>query len=238
MTKEDKNNILNARKIYYLLFSKLFVFNNKKDRYDSVFDILNTIKQSPLDETSSIGINNFLENFTDFNALADEYDDIFHAPPRPLHNTFSYYEEGYSSGSSCVRVRKLLSKTNIRRDEKEFKENEDNVGFVFSLMFDFISYILDKDEKYEEFSKELFESTINPFIDEFILNLYNHQNSKSYKSICLILQSFIEFERLYYGINKPNYENEKNIKTQNGISRSEMIRREANKARRKAEEQI
>jgi len=87
--------------------------------------------------------------------LITEFDDIFHTPPSPLRNSLSFYDEGYEVGHACANVRKILAKTNIRRDESKFKENEDNVGFVFTLMNEFIG-------KFDECEEELFKNIINP----------------------------------------------------------------------------
>lgn len=231
----EKLAILNARKIYYLLLSRLFIFNERDDRFFGILEILNTLKDFAFDEKNEIAINNLTQIFKSPKDVCDEYDDIFHAPPKPLHNTFSYYDEGYSSGSACIKVKNIIAKTDIRRNEREFKENEDNIGFVFHLMFEFINRHIQNKSEYEDYAKEMFENIINPFIDEFIKILYSHENAKIYKDVCIILQSFIEFERVYYSLAKPVYEKNRNLKSQNCISRSEKLRRETNKARRESE---
>ena len=119
-------------------------------------------------------------------------------------------------------MRKILAKTNIRRDESKFKENEDNVGFVFTLMNEFIG-------KFDECEEELFKNIINPNIDEFIENLYEHKNSEIYKDVAVLLNEFIAFERVALNSPKPV---KTDHKKSDGLSRSESIRREKNRIRK------
>ncbi|MDL0088536.1 TorD/DmsD family molecular chaperone [Campylobacter gastrosuis] len=223
-------SVLNARKIYYSLLAKFLVFSVRDDRFFGVLETLNIIKDYAIDDESHEAINDLIKNFSQ-NQLSDEYDEVFHAPPKPLHNTFSFYDEGYSAGSALVKIRQILAKTSIRKNEIDFKENEDNIGFVFALMSDFISKILAGDESYKERENELFVQIINPFIDEFLDRLYAHEGANLYKNVCVITRNFMEFERVYFGVSKPLYQREKNLKT-TGISRSEAIRREGNKKRK------
>lgn len=236
---EDQVRILTARRLYYCLLADLFTFS-ENERFLNVAKMLEILRNSPLDETSAEAIDSLISKFTPQNLqnIIQEYDDIFHAPPHAIRNTFSYYDEGFESGHACARVRELLKKTDIRRDERNFKENEDSVGFTFLLMAEFLTRQIAGDERYGEFADELFSTTIHPFIDKFISELYACPAALVYKDACAILQAFIEFERLYYELAKPNYDDEKHIKTQNGISRSEALRREQNRAKRNAERKI
>lgn len=235
MHENNDINVLNARKIYYLMFSKFFAFTYDITRFDDAKEMLKLINSQPLDELSQISCQNLLANFNS-QEISNEYDDIFHAPPKPMHNTFSYYDEGYSAGRMVVMIKKLIHNTDIRRDESAFKENEDNIGFVFALMADFIDRQINNKQEYESITKELFTQIINPYIDEFNDMLYSHVNAKIYKDISNILATFIEFERLNYNLSRPVYE--KQAKAYDGISRSEALRREINRAKRKAEKEM
>lgn len=234
---DEKTSILNARRIYYLLLSYLFVFSDKQDRYDGVFELLNTIKDVALNDETAQAAQVLLPKFQKQNLqnIVQEYDDIFHAPPHAIHNSFSFYEEGYETGRACSRVRSILAKTHIRRDEVKFKENEDNVGFCFALMHEFLVGQISGDEKCEGFGLELFESVINPNIDEFIDTLYQHENADAYAEICIILRSFIEFERMFLSVPRPL--SGKKIKTE-GISRSESLIREQNRRAKRLEREL
>ncbi|MBE3021915.1 molecular chaperone TorD family protein [Campylobacter sp. RM13119] len=234
----DTKSVLNARRIYYLLFSQLFVFTDKQNRYDKVLDLLNIIKQSPLNDECAKAIDNLLLKFNTQNLenIVQEYDDIFHAPPHAIHNSFSFYEEGYETGSACARVRKILAKTKIRRNEVDFKENEDNVGFCFALMQEFLNSQISDDEESGEFASQLFKTIINPNIDDFIDAVYEHENSDAYALACIILQNFIEFERIFYETPKPIVD--RKIKVQDGVSRSEVLRREQNRRAKRLEREL
>ena len=185
-----------------------------------------------LNEESAAAIMRIQAKFDEKNSqnLADEFDEIFHALPSPLRNSLSYYDEGYEVGHACAKVRKILARTDIRRDEAKFKENEDNVGFVFALMSEFIARESEL-ELYGELEEQLFKEIINPNIDEFIENLFNHESSEIYKDVAVLLQGFIEFERVVLSAPRPINQGE-NKKTLDGVSRSEAIRRQKNRVRK------
>ena len=228
----SKGEFAAGRGLYYSLFSRFFVFSQDADRFSGVNAMLGLASAHALNEESAAAIMRIQAKFDEKNSqnLADEFDEIFHAPPSPLRNSLSYYDEGYEVGHACAKVRKILARTDIRRDEAKFKENEDNVGFVFALMSEFIARESEL-ELYGELEEQLFEEIINPNIDEFIESLFNHESSKIYKDVAVLLQGFIEFERVVLSAPRPINQGE-NKKTLDGVSRSEAIRRQKNRVRK------
>ena len=228
----SKGEFAAGRGLYYSLFSRFFVFSQGADRFSGVNAMLGLASAHALNEESAAAIMRIQAKFDEKNPqnLADEFDEIFHAPPSPLRNSLSYYDEGYEVGHACTKVRKILARTDIRRDEAKFKENEDNVGFVFALMSEFIARESEL-ELYGELEEQLFKEIINPNIDEFIENLFNHESSEIYKDVAVLLQGFIEFERVVLSAPRPINQGE-NKKTLDGVSRSEAIRRQKNRVRK------
>ncbi|MDO4874719.1 MAG: molecular chaperone TorD family protein [Campylobacter sp.] len=228
----SKGEFAAGRGLYYSLFSRFFVFSQDADRFSGVNAMLGLASAHALNEESAAAIMRIQVKFDEENSqnLADEFDEIFHALPSPLRNSLSYYDEGYEVGHACAKVRKILARTDIRRDEAKFKENEDNVGFVFALMSEFIARESEL-ELYGELEEQLFKEIINPNIDEFIENLFNHESSEIYKDVAVLLQGFIEFERVVLSAPRPINQGE-NKKTLDGVSRSEAIRRQTNRVRK------
>ena len=228
----SKGEFAAGRGLYYSLFSRFFVFSQDADRFSGVNAMLGLASAHALNEESAAAIMRIQVKFDEENSqnLADEFDEIFHALPSPLRNSLSYYDEGYEVGHACAKVRKILARTDIRRDEAKFKENEDNVGFVFALMSEFIARESEL-ELYGELEEQLFKEIINPNIDEFIENLFNHESSEIYKDVAVLLQGFIEFERVVLSAPRPINQG-KNKKTLDGVSRSEAIRRQKNRVRK------
>lgn len=228
----SKGEFAAGRGLYYSLFSRFFVFSQDADRFSGVNAMLGLASAHALNEESAAAIMRIQAKFDEKNSqnLADEFDEIFHALPSPLRNSLSYYDEGYEVGHACAKVRKILARTDIRRDEAKFKENEDNVGFVFALMSEFIARESEL-ELYGELEEQLFKEIINPNIDEFIENLFNHESSEIYKDVAVLLQGFIEFERVVLSAPRPINQGE-NKKTLDGVSRSEAIRRQKNRVRK------
>ena len=228
----SKGEFAAGRGLYYSLFSRFFVFSQDADRFAGVNAMLGLASAHALNEESAAAIMRIQAKFDEKNPqnLADEFDEIFHALPSPLRNSLSYYDEGYEVGHACAKVRKILARTDIRRDEAKFKENEDNVGFVFALMSEFIARESEL-ELYGELEEQLFKEIINPNIDEFINDLFNHESSEVYKDVAVLLQGFIEFERVVLSAPRPINQGE-NKKTLDGVSRSEAIRRQKNRVRK------
>lgn len=228
----SKGEFAAGRGLYYTLFSRFFVFSQDADRFTGVNAMLGLASAHALNEESAAAIMRIQVKFDEENPqnLADEFDEIFHALPSPLRNSLSYYDEGYEVGHACAKVRKILARTDIRRDEAKFKENEDNVGFVFALMSEFIARESEL-ELYGELEEQLFKEIINPNIDEFINDLFNHESSEVYKDVAVLLQGFIEFERVVLSAPRPINQGE-NKKTLDGVSRSEAIRRQKNRVRK------
>ena len=228
----SKGEFAAGRRLYYSLFSRFFVFSQEADRFSGVNAMLGLASAHALNEESAAAIMRIQVKFDEKNSqnLADEFDEIFHALPSPLRNSLSYYDEGYEVGHACAKVRKILARTDIRRDEAKFKENEDNVGFVFALMSEFIARESEL-ELYGELEEQLFKEIINPNIDEFINDLFNHESSEVYKDVAVLLQGFIEFERVVLSAPRPINQGE-NKKTLDGVSRSEAIRRQKNRVRK------
>lgn len=228
----SKGEFAAGRGLYYSLFSHFFVFSQDADRFKGVNAMLGLASAHALNEESAAAIMRIQARFDEKNPqnLADEFDEIFHAPPSPLRNSLSYYDEGYEVGHACAKVRKILARTDLRRDEAKFKENEDNVGFVFALMSEFIARESEL-ELYGELEEQLFKEIINPNIDEFIEGLFNHESSEIYKDVAVLLQGFVEFERVVLSAPRPINQGE-NKKTLDGVSRSEAIRRQKNRVRK------
>ena len=228
----SKGEFAAGRGLYYSLFSRFFVFSQGADRFSGVNAMLGLASAHALNEESAAAIMRIQAKFDEKNPqnLADEFDEIFHAPPSPLRNSLSYYDEGYEVGHACAKVRKILARTDLRRDEAKFKENEDNVGFVFALMSEFIARESEL-ELYGELEEQLFKEIINPNIDEFIEGLFNHESSEIYKDVAVLLQGFVEFERVVLSAPRPINQGE-NKKTLDGVSRSEAIRRQKNRVRK------
>ncbi|WP_459902733.1 TorD/DmsD family molecular chaperone [Campylobacter concisus] len=228
----SKGEFAAGRGLYYSLFSRFFIFSQDADRFSGVNAMLGLASAHALNEESAAAIMRIQAKFNEKNPqnLADEFDEIFHALPSPLRNSLSYYDEGYEVGHACAKVRKILARTDIRRDEAKFKENEDNVGFVFALMSEFIARESEL-ELYGELEEQLFKEIINQNIDEFINDLFNHESSEIYKDVAVLLQGFIEFERVVLSAPRPINQG-KNKKTLDGVSRSEAIRRQKNRVRK------
>lgn len=227
----DKAQINSARSLYYQCFGELlsFSFTHTKSAQRKLKECLALMRANAFDENLLKDFDTLLmllERESAMSELAAEFDSIFIAPRGALGDTFSYLEEGFENSSALVCVKGILAKTKLRKNERKFKDNEDNIGFCFSLMSELL-------RENDELAKELFESVINASIDDFCQNLFIHENARIYKSVANLISYFIEFERLCMQIQKPQGLSAKKVR--NDLSRSEILRRETNQKRRQLE---
>lgn len=234
----NRESVNNARSLYYGFLSKMFVFTTSVDRYKGVIEALDVMIENPIDENSGEALCEIKEFMLSLGevAMIQEYDDIFHNPKFPVvRNTASYYDEGVESGRKRVEVINFLGKTKIRRDEQNYKENEDSVGFIFTFMHELVALIVDGHKEYETLQHCMFTEVINPFIDEFIVRVYEHKMAKIYQSVTIVLNAFIAFERMYFEVAKPPLKEKKRVqKPVEPISPAEAKRRAENKAKKAA----
>lgn len=222
-------NLRVARVVFYSLFSKIFVFSHKKDRFKNLPELLEIIEKAEIDENFRASSRRIREAIlSNEESVILEYDRLFHAPPNPIRNTISFYSEGYDRGVSALNIKKLLHKSDIRRDEEKFRESEDNFGFLFTLMAEFIR------SDNDELAEEIFKNYINLYTDEFIKAIYNHENSDIFKDAAILLDGFMDLERIFYG--EAMAQTLTNLKVIGGLSRSERIRREKNRAMKNRKE--
>jgi len=234
----NKRELNPARALYYGLFSKLFVFNEKAEKYEGLEELLKILIENPIDNNSQEALKEILEFYQEGGekALSAEYDTIFHSPVgNVVRTTASIYCDGVESGKKTLEVRKFLAKTKIRRNEKIFKEPEDSVGFLTTFMYELIELIIMGEESYGTVQHCLFVEVINEFIDEFIENIYETDSSDVYKSVAVVFNAFIDFERLYFDVRKPLPKAKEVVESCNSISDEEAERRMENRIKKSAE---
>ncbi|WP_458700265.1 molecular chaperone [Sulfurospirillum sp. 1307] len=237
----NKEQLNPARSLYYGFFSKMFVFSESEDRFAGVKEALEVMIENSLDDNSKEALKEIKEFFElgGEQVFIEEYDEIFHNPETKIvRNTASFYDEGLESGKKRLEVKNFLSKTRIRRDEKNFKESEDSVGFLVTFMHELIELIINGEKSYDTLQHCLFSEVINEFIDEFISEVYNHKKANAYKSVAVVFNAFIEFERLYFDVAKPAIK-ERPVKKETNecefISDEEAKRRAENRAKKAAD---
>lgn len=231
----DKNQIITkARGLYYNLFANFFIVSREMKNYLGIVSLVNILKEKSLDTTSQEALENLsklLDPTSNVN-LIQEYDELFYSPfSKNIRLTASFYDEGIESGKKRVEMLQFMAKTKIRRDEKEFYEYEDSIGFIFSFLAELCELVANGEKEYENTIHCVFSEILNPFADSVAKVIYEHTSSKIYKEVMVVLHSFLEFERLYLNISKPKPRAalvEK--KQEEQISQEEQMRRAKNKA--------
>ena len=225
-----------SRALYYAMFSRFFAFSSDNRRYFELLNLLNVLKENPMDSTTEEAFGNILSKLdpTSNVTLMLEFDNIFHSPETmTVRTTASYFDENIESGKKRVEMQNFLAKTTIRRDEKTYSDYEDHIGFIFSVLSELSELVSEGATEYKNTIHCIFEDILNEFIDEFSRELYEHENADIFKNVVVLLKSFMTFERLYLEVSeyalvpKPV-----SVHKEEEISDEERERRARNKALR------
>lgn len=236
----QETQINKARTIYYNLLSKFFVYSTDYNKYLELLGLIDILKENPLNDQMKEALNSLSSTLTKFTQalLVEEYDDIFQNPEtQNIRMTASYYDEQVESGKKRVQMLDFLAKTKIRRDEKNFSEYEDSLGFILAVMSELAELVSDGEDQYKSVQHCLFEDILNGFVDEISKEIYEHSSSSIYKEVVIILHSFMRFERLYLEVSpvkKIEKVVEKIDQSCGVISDEEVARRARNKAAKAA----
>ena len=208
MSKEmDKNQIITkARGLYYNLFANFFIVSADTKNYLGIISLINMLKDKSLDAGSQEALNNLSQILDPISnvELMQEYDNLFYSPmSKNIRLTASFYDEGVESGKKRLEMIQFIGKTKIRRDEKEFYEYEDSIGFIFAFLAELCDLVANGEKEYENTIHCVFSQILNDFADDVAKVLYEHNSSKIYKELMIVLHSFLEFERLYLDVSKP-----------------------------------
>lgn len=192
-----------ARVFIYNILSLLFVEEHAKNNVNEIVQNLNVLIENSFDEDvteAAQKIVAYIEK-SGTSKLYEHYQELFLIPfGKHISLSSSLYHEQREAGTMLVKVRDVLAKTKIRKDENSFKAPEDHYGFIFTLS----TYLIEQsliEEGEENLHKELFVTVINPYIEALIIGL-NESEDEIYTHVGEILGAFVQFERAYLDINK------------------------------------
>ncbi|MBR7118359.1 MAG: molecular chaperone TorD family protein [Helicobacteraceae bacterium] len=214
--KQDSQNnqkkaINNARILYYDFFAGLFLYDLLINRKDLLLEQIKILKTQPLNDGDLIFFE-ALENEIKANGIKNilfEYTRFFMLPFDTNANTstnksdkkeknncqiilyLSYYLDGTIAGSGLIKAKEKIRKSKVRLNEKEFKENEEHIGFLFV----FSKYLLQNNE--DSLQSEVFKDCIMPMKDKIIENIKNKYLDSIYYNIANIMESFLDFEMAF-----------------------------------------
>lgn len=187
-----------ARFFVYNLLSLLFVEEYTKTKQDDIIKNLEILSQNSFSDTVEEASKEILNIISKKGKeeIFRQYQELFLIPfGEFIPLSISWYHEQREGGIMQLKVKDVLAKTKIRRDENSFTAQEDHFGFTFTLS----AYLLEKqinEEIKEDLQKELFVEVLNPFLDKLFYKLMGTK-SDIYFNIGLILESFYAFEKGY-----------------------------------------
>lgn len=207
-----------ARILYYDFFAGLFLYDLLINRKDLLLEQVKILKTQPLNdgdlvffealenEIQTNGIKNILFEYTRFfmlpfdvnenvsiNRLAKKRDknEKKEKSASQIILYLSYYLDGTIAGSGLSIAKEKVRKSKVRLNEKEFKENEEHIGFLFV----FSKYLLQNNEN--SLQNEVFKDCIIPMKDKIIENINNKYLDSMYYNIANLMKSFLDFEMAF-----------------------------------------
>ena len=193
-----------ARGFLYNILSLLFVEENVKNNTPKIIECLEILSNNAFDDEVAMASNDILEYLKQNGSekLYVDYQDFFIVPfGEFIHLSASWYHEQREGGYMQIKVRDILAKTKIRKDENFFSAPEDHYGFIFTLS----SYLIEQqinNEIKEDLQKELFKEVINPYCEELFYKLIS-SSSLVYSKVGLIFGNICNLERAYLEVSKP-----------------------------------
>jgi TorA maturation chaperone TorD len=187
-----------ARLFIYNILSMLFVEEHVKNHKQELVENLKLLSSNAFDEEVAKLSNSLIEllNSYEKDELYIQYQELFLVPfGNSVSLSASWQYEEREAGIMLLKVREVLAKTKIRRDENTFTAQEDNFGFIFTLCAYLIEQQINSEIK-ENLQKELFKEVINPFINKFPFQLVA-SNSEIYSLVGTLLGIFFNFEKMY-----------------------------------------
>lgn len=192
-----------ARVFIYNILSLLFVEEHTKNNKEQLVDNLRVLSNNSFDEYVAKLTQSLSELLSSYkkDELYVQYQELFLVPfGNSVSLSASWHHEEREAGAMLLKVREVLAKTKIRKDEKKFTAQEDNFGFIFTLCSYLIENQINNQIK-ENLQKELFKEVINPLADKFAFQLVS-SDSEVYSQVGTILSIFLNFERSYLGLTK------------------------------------
>ena len=202
----DNSAINKGRIVYYALFSSLFAFDLNLDNFETAVRALDLLSKNPIDEQSEKAFSNMQRRLLKggFSALKKENDRVFCDPTTTfVPMTASFYHEQCDNGNKRIEMIDYLLQSRFRRNDDVFKEHEDHIEFIMSFIRQLIEQELEGDESCRELALKVFGNVLNNMVDSFGDRLFRHEKSFFYKQAVLAFRSFIEFERMYLNLGKP-----------------------------------
>lgn len=192
-----------ARLFIYNILAQLFVEEHAKNNKEGIIEGLNALAQNSFDADVTASCNkaiSLLETYEN-NELYKQYQELFLVPfGNSVSLSASWQDEEREAGTMLLKVKDVLAKTKIRRDESAFSAPEDNFGFIFTLCAYLIEQQVEGEIK-EDLQKKLFKEVLNPIIDKFSFQLVA-SGTEVYSLIGSVLSIFFNFERAYLEISK------------------------------------
>lgn len=202
----DTLHINKARVLYYGLFASLFTFSMDEDDFRFGYQAVTLLAEHPMDEESNRALKYLRRRLANagYAGLREEVDLVLSNPVTAfIPVTASYYLEGRDDGGKRVEMAEYLLQSKYRKNDQQYRENEDHIGFIFLFIQRLLLEQLDGGEMDGHLARKVFTNTLNLFIDDFCDNLFDHKESRLFKAVAVLMRSFFAFERLYYQVEAP-----------------------------------
>lgn len=204
-TSQNTATIDNTRILYYDFFGSLFIYDCLLNKEELLLKQIEILKTEPINDID-LEYFNTLENEIKNNGIKNLLFDYTRIFILPFNSEFkkdlgkknkkysqislylSYYLDGTIAGSGLIKAKEKVRQSKVRLNSKEFKENEEHLGFLFI----FTKYLLQNGEN--KLQNEVFKECINPMKDKIIKEIKKQYEGHLYFNVASLLKSFLDFE--------------------------------------------
>ncbi|OCR93951.1 molecular chaperone TorD family protein [Campylobacter fetus] len=187
-----------GRSYYYEFLSYPLFYSEDKKRYEEFIEQAIYLAKNPIEQSNEADFANIIKfSFDEFKKEQNSV--LFDLSYTNIPLSASFYDEGRDDGNKRLKVIEILKRSNFRRDTNRCSCSEDYLGFIFKLMATILKNNL-------TLSRELFETLINEFSDEFAKMTKEHEAADFFRSYANIYINFISLERAILGFKAPKFE--------------------------------
>ncbi len=193
-----------ARAVVYGTLSLLFVYQAASKKPEDLLNFLQALEESGYDDAACDAAKELrtrLQQSGGFEELDEEFSDLFLLPfGNGVAMTASVYQDEREAGEPLLRVKEVLNLTGLRREVGNFSDNEDNFGFVLTLMAN-LTREASLTEEMGAFiaSGDLYRNVLKPFSPAFVGAIMTNGRASLYRLAAVMLDRFMAFEEHFYG---------------------------------------
>ncbi|MDR3347343.1 MAG: molecular chaperone TorD family protein [Helicobacteraceae bacterium] len=198
-----ENELNEGRAVFYGVLSLLFIYKAASKKPEDPIKLLGAIEESGFDDAacqSAKKLRLALREENGFDEFDDEFSQLFLLPfDGNVPMSASVYHDDLEAGKPLLKVKEILNIAALRKEQKNFSENEDNFGFLFALMTKLARESAAGNNVAFIAMGDLYSAVIKPYAPLFAARIKADKRSRLLKEAAILLERFMNAEDKFYG---------------------------------------